>query len=52
MTVVPQVGAAAIRLRLESAAWDLTVSLARPDPVLADAVSQVVRGALGRSAGA
>jgi len=43
---------AGIRLRLESAAGDLTLSVARPDSVLADAVCQFVRGALGRSAGA
>ena len=51
MTVMPRTGTG-IRLRLEGAAWDLTVSLARPDPVLADAVCQIVRGALGRGMGA
>jgi len=48
--VMPRSGAG-IRLRLESAAGDLTVSMARPDPVLADAVCQFVRGALGRGVG-
>ena len=49
--VMPWNGAG-IRLKLESAAGDLTVSMARPDSLLADAVCQFVRGALGRSAGA
>jgi hypothetical protein len=51
VTVMPLTGAG-IRLRLESAGWDLTLSMSRPDPVLADAACQFVRGTLGRSAGA
>jgi hypothetical protein len=41
-----------IRLTLESATGMLTVSTATADSVLADAVCQFVRSALGRSAGA
>lgn len=43
---------AGIRLTLESATGTLTVSTATADSVLAEAVCQFVRGALGRSSGA